>query len=156
MPKLVEKSLQNAELLLRERGLSVNYISWQYSKSLPYRGVVIRQSISPGERIEEGDRINLSVSLGAPPSSREVPDLVGQSLESALKELEILNIPVGHIRSRLRPNLVPNTILSQSAPGGTAITEIDSIDLVVSTDQLPQKEDTLDQKRQQENKFNER
>ncbi|RMI26799.1 MAG: PASTA domain-containing protein, partial [Calditrichaeota bacterium] len=114
VPRLVEKSFKNAELLLRENGLQLGDTDWAYSDTLPHRGVVIYQSIPPGTQVPPGQVINLTISLGPPPTSQELPSFVGKGLESVLKELEILGVRVGRVKARYRPNLAPNTVLRQS------------------------------------------
>jgi len=139
MPNLIKESLTNAELRLREAGLALNKTLWEYSDDIPYRGVVIKQSVPPGDLVVSSQKINLTVSLGPPPSSLEVPRLVGKSLEAALEELGALGIPLNQvvIKSRYQPKLVPQTIISQSVNEGTPVMDVDIIELIVSTDRLP-------------------
>lgn len=140
MPYLIKESLTNSELILKESGLQLGNTYWAYSRSLPYRGVVIRQSIPSGDLVKAGQTVNLTVSLGPPPSSQEMPNVVGKSLEAALKEIEAVGVSVNNIsiKSRYRPNLVPATIISQSVGSGTAVQDIKALTLVVSTDRIPQ------------------
>jgi len=139
MPNLIKESLTNAELRLKEAGLTLNKTLWEYSEDIPYRGVVIKQSVPPGDLVISSQKINLTASLGPPPSSLEIPRLVGKSLEAALEELGALGIPLNQIviKSRYQPKLVPQTIISQSVNEGTPVMDVDVIELVVSTDRLP-------------------
>ena len=138
MPKLVSETLINAELKLREVGLQLGRINHNYSKRYPYRDVVVAQSVPPGERIAKSKAINLTVSLGPPPSSLVMPNMSGKSLNSAINELGVLGLSRGkiYIRHRYLPNLVPNTVVSQSSPAGVIISELNSVELTVSTDQI--------------------
>lgn len=139
MPDLIKESLTNAELRLREAGLELNKTFWEYSETIPYRGVVINQSVPAGELVLSSQKINLTASLGPPPSSLEVPRLVGKSLEAALQELSAVGIAPNQIivKSRYQPKLIPQTIISQSVNEGTPVMEVAVIELVVSTDRLP-------------------
>lgn len=141
MPDLVNESQTNAELHLRELGLQLGELHYDYSTQVPYRGVVVSQSVAAGERVPSGAAIDLTISLGAPPSTFAVPNLVGKSLEAGLKELEANSISSErvHIKTRYQPNLVPQTIVSQSLPGGTPAGQVETIELTVSTDQLPER-----------------
>lgn len=138
MPNLIAETLTNAELKLREVGLRLGAVYRDYSAQYPYRGVVINQSVQPGERVLADTPINLTISLGPPPSSLNVPNLAGKSLESAVQELAALGIASDQIiqKYRFRPNLVPNTVIAQSAPPGTPVSEVGVIELTVSTDQV--------------------
>lgn len=144
MPNLLKESLTNAELRLREAGLELNRTYWEYSEVIPYRGVVIGQSVPPGELVNESQKINLTVSLGPPPSSLTIPRVVGKSLETAMNELAAVGITPDRIivRSRYQPNLVPQTIISQSVGEGTLVPDVDVIELTVSTDRLPQRQES--------------
>ncbi len=138
MPNLIAETLTNAELKLREVGLRLGAVYRDYSAQYPYRGVVIQQSVPPGERVLAETPVNLTISLGPPPASLNVPNLAGKSLESAVQELAALGIAPDQIiqKYRFRPNLVPNTVIAQSAPPGTPVSEVELIELTVSTDQV--------------------
>ncbi len=142
MPNLVGETLINAKLKLRESGLALNEVNYDYSNDYPYRGVVIRQSVPPSEKVFSNASIDLTVSLGAPPSSLVMPSFAGKSLESALQELSVLGISSDKIitRYRYRPNLVPQTVISQSTPAGTPVSDVEEIELLVSTDQIPDRD----------------
>jgi beta-lactam-binding protein with PASTA domain len=134
VPALIGLTPQDAEFRLKEAGLKLNEKIVDFSEFYP-RGVVINQSIPPGEIVEKDQLINITISLGPAPSSLEVPNLVGKSLESARKELDVVGLMIGRIRTVYRPNLVPGTILMQSVPPGQKVTLVDSVSLIVSTDQ---------------------
>ncbi|MCB0305402.1 MAG: PASTA domain-containing protein [Calditrichaeota bacterium] len=138
MPDLIRESLTNAELRLKEMGLVLNHKYLEFSEAIPYPGVVIRQSVPPGDLVRAGKGINLTVSLGPPPDSQEVPRLVGKSLEQALKELEAVGIPRDSIavRESYKPNLVPFTVIAQSVPESTPSIDVGRIELTISTDEL--------------------
>jgi beta-lactam-binding protein with PASTA domain len=100
---------------------------------------VIWQSVPPGELIGKNMAVDLTVSLGEPPSSKTVPNLVGKSMGSALRELEALGLAKEQILVKYRylPNLVPNTVVSQSVAAGKPLMDVEMIELVVSTDKIP-------------------
>lgn len=143
VPRLIGLTPQDAEFRLKEEGLSLNRVVYEFSDFYP-RGVVINQSVPPGEIAQKNQKINITVSLGPAPTSLEIPNLVGKSLESAKKELEAVGVSLGHIRYTYKPNLVPGTVLKQSVAPGKAAVKVDSINLLVSTDQPPEKEEKSD------------
>lgn len=140
MPKLIGLTPQDAKFRLKDEGLTLNQIVYEFSDFYP-RGVVINQSIPPGEAVTKDQKVNITVSLGPAPSSLEVPNLVGKSLESARKELEAVGVRVGKVKYVYKPNLLPGTILNQSVPPGSSAAKVDSLNLIVSTDQPPQDSD---------------
>lgn len=137
MPSLIGSTPQDAQFRLRDLGLEVNQIIYEFSDLYP-RGVVINQSIPPGEQVHRNQKVNLTVSLGPVPSSQVMPNLVGKLFLNAQKELEVLGIPIRKVRYVLRKNLVPNTVVAQSVPPGTPLDKVKSVDLKVSIDQLPE------------------
>ncbi|MGH1362909.1 MAG: PASTA domain-containing protein [Calditrichia bacterium] len=137
MPNLTTMTKQNAEFKLKELGLKLGRIVEQFSRAHPYKGTVISQSELPGDLVSQRTEINIVLSLGPPPSQRTLPNLVGKTLNNVREELSVLGVDVNAIRMQYQPRLVPNTVVSQSIPGGTNLRDLKSIDLVVSTDQQP-------------------
>ncbi|MFZ0389821.1 MAG: PASTA domain-containing protein, partial [Calditrichia bacterium] len=141
MPKLIGSTPQDAEFRVKEEGLVMNRVVHAYSDFYP-RGVVINQSVPPGEEVKRNQKINITVSLGQAPTSIQVPNLMGKSLESARKELQAIGLNLGAVKYTYRPNLVPGTILRQSVSPGQNAATVDSLELVVSTDQEEQEKGT--------------
>ncbi len=137
MPNLVGLTPQDARFRLAEEALTLNRTFYDFSEFYP-KGVVIAQSIAPGDTLYKGYKVDLTVSLGPPPEAQKVPSLRGKSLIAAQKALEVLGIPLGRIDYQYRPDLVPETVVAQSIPAGTPVAAADSMNLVVSTDRLPQ------------------
>lgn len=140
VPKLIGSTPQDARFRLKEEGLTLNRVIHEFSDFYP-RGVVINQSILPGEPVDKNQKINITVSLGPAPTSLEVPNLIGKSLESARKELSAVGVKLGRVKYRYRANLVPGTVLNQSVSAGQNVVKVDSVSLLVSTDQPPQPEE---------------
>ncbi len=143
IPKLIGLTQQDAEFRLREQGLELNNAVPEFSDFYP-RGVVVNQSIPPGEQVDKDQKINITVSLGPAPTSLEIPNLVGKSMESAEKELDAIGVRVGRVKYLYRPNLVPGTILKQFVKPGTNAASVEKVDLLVSSDQQPKEEATDD------------
>jgi eukaryotic-like serine/threonine-protein kinase len=145
VPALIGLTPQDAEFRLREQELNLNQVFYEFSDFYP-RGVVISQSLPAGEVAQKNQRVNITVSLGVAPTSFEIPNLVGKSLETAEKELEAIGVKITKVKYSYRPQLVPGTILNQSLEAGTNAAKVESISLLVSTDQPPleeSKEDTI-------------
>lgn len=142
MPDLITETLTNARLRLQQAGIEINEILWDYSDEYPYREIIIKQSVAPEELIRGSQKVNLTVSLGPSPTNEEIPLLIGKSLRRALTELEAIGV-LGDkiiIKSRYQPNLVPQTVITQSKGEGTLVGDVDFLELVVSTDRLPDQE----------------
>lgn len=133
MPNLIGLTPKDAEFRIKEEGLQLNRIIYEFSEFYP-NGVVINQSIPAGDQVERNQRVNITVSLGAPPSKQKVPNLVGKSFTRVKKELELLGIDDITTQLQYRPDLVPGTVIRQSVSPGTPIEQVESIRLIVSTD----------------------
>jgi len=133
MPNLIGKTPQDAKFILKDNQLELNEIVYEFSEFYP-KGVVVNQSIPPGNEVSRGQKVNLTVSLGPAPSSQKMPELKGKSLTTAKKILEAIGVPLRRVVYDLRPNLVPETVLSQSVAPGTPLSEVKYVDLTVSID----------------------
>ena len=60
------------------------YVTLEYSNTVE-KGRIIRQTPEAGEVIQKGDTISLVVSRG--PQMMEMPDIIGQTQDSAVQEL---------------------------------------------------------------------
>ncbi len=131
MPNLFNKSPRQAELLLQQHGLELESKFYDYSDISP-EGVVIAQSYPQGQKIKKDAKVSITISLGAMPQRQVIPDLVGQSLGAAKKQLQVLGINTINIDYEEKENMLPETVLSQSLPAGQQIGHQDSISLKVS------------------------
>lgn len=154
MPNLIGATVKDAEFRLKDHSLELNRIIYDFSEFYA-SGVVINQSAPAGESVERNQKINLTVSLGPPPASMEVPTLVGKSLIHVRKELEAIGVAIGEIKYQYRPNLVPETVVAQSVPAGTAVARVDSINITVSTDKPIKKPEKENESGEPENPSNE-
>ena len=142
MPNLIGLTPKDAEFRLKEELLRLNRVIYEFSEFYP-NGVVINQSVPSGVTMERNQRVNITVSLGQPPSKIEVPNIVGKSLTYVKKELQSIGVKLGEIKYQYRPNLVPETVVAQSIPAGKPLENVQSIDITVSTDippKVPEKE----------------
>ena len=140
IPQLVGLTPQDAEFRLKEQALRLSQTFYEFSDFYP-RGVVINQSIPAGRQVRKNQRVNITVSLGTAPTSLVIPNLVGQSLETAESELEAIDVRIGTIKYAYRPKLVPGTILRQSVSAGTNASKVEEMHLLVSSD-IPPPEET--------------
>jgi serine/threonine-protein kinase len=133
MPNLIGLTPKDAEFRLKEETLTLNRVIYEFSEFYP-NGVVINQSTPAGNNVDRNQGVNITVSLGTPPSKQELPSLVGKSYVRVRKELEVIGVKKITTRLQYRPDLVPGTVVRQSVSAGTPLEKIESIDLVISTD----------------------
>ncbi|WP_308013525.1 Stk1 family PASTA domain-containing Ser/Thr kinase [Streptomyces beigongshangae] len=113
VPEVLGEDLDDAERDLAEAGLEVEIASGRVTSEYD-AGQVAEQSPGPGREVAEGDTITLTVSKG--PRMVEVPDVVGDSVGDAKRELEAAGFEVEEDRGLL--GLFGDTVESQSTEGG--------------------------------------
>ena len=134
MPNLTGKSARDAIFAAQSAGLTLSdeNFGYEYSNYYP-EGVVMAQSIPPGTNMKKDTPIHVTVSLGSLPNEFRVPDLVGQSLERAKKIILMSGLEVGEIVFENRPDLLPNTVISQNPNPDEKADRGQMVDLTVST-----------------------
>jgi len=131
VPNLFYKSPRDAVLLLEAEGLKLGQKFYEYTE-MSLAGVVISQSYPPGQIVKKDTPVDITISLGPMPKQKKIPDLVGKSLDAAKKQLALLGIKKISVEYVDKENILPETVVWQSLPSGTPVTDSISIDLKVS------------------------
>lgn len=127
-PDLKGKTLRTARILMEEKNLNIDSVSYGFS-DMP-REVIYWQSISAGESVRPGTPVHIKISLGL--SSWTVPNVTNMSLQEAHKAINDAGLRIGTVTYRDRDDLLPNTVIYQSLPGATVLSVPKPLDLVVS------------------------
>jgi eukaryotic-like serine/threonine-protein kinase len=127
-PDLKGKTLRAAQILMQEKNLTIDSVSYGFS-DMP-REVIYWQSISAGESVRPGTQVHIKISLGL--SSWTVPKVTNMSLQEAHKAINDAGLRIGTVTYRDRNDLLPNTVIYQSVPGATVLSTPQPVDLVVS------------------------
>ncbi|WP_167409692.1 Stk1 family PASTA domain-containing Ser/Thr kinase [Streptomyces africanus] len=114
IPDVTGDDLADARAELTDAGLKVKVATERVTSSEFDKGQVARQSPNPGGRAAEGDTVTLTVSKG--PEMIEVPDVVGDSVDDATRELKSAGFQVDEDRGLL--GLFGDTVKDQSVKGG--------------------------------------
>ncbi|MGK5697049.1 Stk1 family PASTA domain-containing Ser/Thr kinase [Streptomyces sp. URMC 128] len=114
IPDVTGDDLADARAELTDAGLKVKVATERVTSSEFDKGQVARQSPNPGGRAAEGDTVTLTVSKG--PEMIEVPDVVGDSVDDATRELKGAGFQVEEDRGLL--GLFGDTVKDQSVKGG--------------------------------------
>jgi serine/threonine-protein kinase len=105
----------------------------QKSSSDVEEGVVISQDPPPGTRVEEGDIVSIEVSSGKPKVT--IPTVVGQTSESALRELTAAGLDV--LVREVNSEEDEGDVTAQQPPAGTVVVEGTSVRINVSKGPRP-------------------
>jgi len=139
VPNVLHKRVDEASIILNNSGLSIGSIFEDSISDAP-GGLVTSQSISPGELVEKGTEINLSVSTGKPSGDIEVPNLIGKSFSEIKSILESKNLIIGKVVYQPSLEYLPNTVVYQYPSAGSFVKEATPIDLIVVKEKVSEKE----------------
>lgn len=132
VPGVVGEKLAEAERRLKAAGLSPGTVSKEFSDEVP-RGRVISTDPGSGAERRPGSAVSLVVSKGAPV---DVPDLVGQPLEDARRQLEDAGLKVTVAPRRLFSDQADEGAVAGQSPGAsTRLAAGDTVTLTVSKGQ---------------------
>jgi beta-lactam-binding protein with PASTA domain len=133
VPKVTESELIDGLLILQKKRLNV-LIDPRYFSEYP-KNVIVEQNPQPGSVVREGKDVKLIVSKG--PIISIVEDYTGKTLAYVNNRLQEIfsfqgkTIKLGNITNVIS-DLPRGTIIGQFPPPNTPITNVDSIDLIIS------------------------
>ncbi|WP_431952469.1 Stk1 family PASTA domain-containing Ser/Thr kinase [Actinacidiphila sp. bgisy167] len=132
VPGVAGEELAEAERLLKAAGLSPGTVSKEFSDEVS-RGRVISTDPGSGAERRPGSAVSLVVSKGAPV---DVPDLVGQPLEDARRQLEDAGLKVKVAPRRVFSDQADEGAVAGQSPGAsTRLAAGDTVTLTVSKGQ---------------------
>jgi eukaryotic-like serine/threonine-protein kinase len=114
VPDVLQQSEASARAELQQAGFEVQVI--QAPSDSTTEGLVSDQAPDPGEKAKKGSTVQITVSTG--PQSVTVPDVVGQSQESAEQELEQAGFEVEVVEQDTTDPTEDNIVLDQEPNGG--------------------------------------
>jgi eukaryotic-like serine/threonine-protein kinase len=134
MPRLVEGSLKNAEIVLESYGLVRGKIMY---KPDPAQNAVLEQlyngkPIPEGALISKGSQIDLVVGDGLGKQVFTMPDLVGMQLDEAKIMIIGSGLHLGNIEYVPTGESKPGKVMSQQPSAGTSVKIDNTVDLWVT------------------------
>ena len=132
VPDLIGKSLRSSEIEVARVGLNIDTIMTTYSDEFASE-TVTWQSIKGGNFLRRGLGLSLMVSKGTAPPTFYVPSVINMGFQAGRRELLDAGLDIGRVQYIYAPNLLPNTIIDQSIPGGTVLKVKRLVSLKVST-----------------------
>lgn len=129
VPDTRNLSLRNAELQLRNYGLTVGEIS--YVSSL-FKNSVVEQSVPPGTQVDRGTPVNLVVSDGLGQNRVDLPQLIGLPLVEAQIMLRERNLRIGSVLYQASNRYPVDYVLSMKPDDVDSLQEGSLIDLILS------------------------
>lgn len=130
VPDLRGATAEEARAVAHDLGMEVEIEDpGVFSASMP-AGAVAAQRPHPGFQVKAGAKVTVRLSLGNERIS--VPDIHGESLQSALRGLEQLGLPVG-ARIGIDGHAGPDQVIATGPPIATEVPPGTEIDLLVNT-----------------------
>jgi serine/threonine-protein kinase len=129
VPKLVGKTKEEAEQILRTGGLKLKITSSRFSSEIG-EGKVLEQIPAAGTRLKADRTVKVLVSLGT--QRFAVPNLVGTSLRAAQLTLQQRRFTLGNTVYTHTDDGDSSTVVYQSPKPGTQEGTDPSVDIVIS------------------------
>jgi beta-lactam-binding protein with PASTA domain len=134
VPDLAGKTLPEAGTELAKKRLALRENGVQFSDRFE-PGRIILQEPAAGSRIRINRNIKVVVSGGS--EMVDVPQLVGRSLEAAVKSLSEAGLQKGQVSQIHTPQYAAGRIIAQEpAPGSSRVKRNSAVDLLVSQGEL--------------------
>lgn len=139
VPDLSGKTEQEARIALENEGLELGEVTKATDSSQPV-DVVIYQSVTQGETVETGTKVNLIINEKVEPEvvMTSVPSLVGKSLEEARKALTAAKLKEGTISKVSSDEYYSNVVINQQLAAGSSVAEGTAVNFNVSSGPGPE------------------
>jgi serine/threonine-protein kinase len=128
VPQLIGLSAVEATNRLQAAGLLAPRID-QVDSNHP-EGIVINQSIAPGDKTDVGKIVTLKVSKGS--ARVRIPDVRGKEFASAAQELDAAGFKIGAVLKVSDQLKKPGTVMAQNPAAPAMVMSNRMIDLLVS------------------------
>jgi beta-lactam-binding protein with PASTA domain len=133
MPRLIDSSVRNAQLVLQSFGLELGEISYEPD---PIANTVLEQRyngrpIEDGSYLPKGSKIDLVVGDGKGQQSFQTPNLLGMDLEEAEFTAIGSGLQIGNVQYEKAPDKTPNTVIRQIPPAGAKVSIGEEVDIWV-------------------------
>jgi sugar lactone lactonase YvrE len=131
VPDVISQTQVLASHMLAMANLTVGAVTNGYSNTVPV-GSIMAQSPSPLTLAGWMTPVDLVVSVGPSPSAIRLPDLAGQSKNSAIAALQGLSLKAGTVSEAFSETVPAGKVVSQTPLPGSYLDAGATVDLVVS------------------------
>ncbi|WP_066638734.1 Stk1 family PASTA domain-containing Ser/Thr kinase [Desulfolucanica intricata] len=132
IPNLIGKTKQDADNLLRNKGLILVEGSPVFSDEI-MKGSIAEQRPGAGEKVPKGSEITVSVSKGRELITHRMPDLAGKTLQEAETLLAQLNLKISsEINYEESEQFLEGYIMAQTPQQGSQVQEGSVVSVTIS------------------------
>jgi beta-lactam-binding protein with PASTA domain len=129
VPGVTGLTLTQAGQTLSHAGLHSRSVTEEYSVTVP-QGIVMRQNPAAGTQVPAYTDIQLTISIGRPPST--VPDVVGMQQQDGATAIVAADLIVGAVTQVFSDTVPDHEIISQDPVGGAQVPFGSAVRLEVS------------------------
>jgi serine/threonine-protein kinase len=133
-PNVIGLTKNAAAAKLQSAGLKVQWVSSVYDDNIA-RGLVAKESPSPGHDVRKGGTVRLALSLGRD----HVPNVRGKTLTAATTMLQQAQLVPGDVSRTYSDTVVKGRVIATDPPIGTDVKPQTRVALVVSEGPAPVK-----------------
>ncbi len=130
VPYVIGQNLRSARLTLKNAGLEVGELTYQFDDFYG-QDTVSGQQIASGRSVPFNTRVNLTVSKGSE-NQVMVPLILGKTLDEAKFILEESGLVIGTITYKQQGTYLPNTVIDQHPAPNELVKKGDIINVVIS------------------------
>jgi len=136
MPRLVDGSLKNAEIVLESYGLIRGEILYKpdLARNAVLEQLMNGEPVAEGDQVPKGSKIDLYVGDGMGKQIFEMPDLTGMDLDEAKVLIMGSSLVVGDINYVETTEELPNSVMSHSPSAGRKVRIGRKIKLWIASD----------------------
>jgi eukaryotic-like serine/threonine-protein kinase len=127
VPRVIGMTVSKARTAIGDAKLAVPQPSYQHSATVP-KNRVISQDPNPGEYVDQGSDVNLTVSLGA--QSTEVPPLIGQTQAQAQAALTAAHLK--GVFKQVKSDQPQGTVVSTDPVAGSPLPRGATVNVSIS------------------------
>ncbi len=132
VPDLQGASIEDAEALVRDQGLRIEWSEKpRFDESTPV-GHVMRQDPRSGSLVKRGSLVKTIASLGQ--EVVIVPDVSERALQAAQVTLTAEGLALGKVANVFSDDSEPGTVVTQSPPAGARVSRGRAVDLYLNLD----------------------
>jgi serine/threonine-protein kinase len=128
VPTLIGQSYDKENLMLEKEGLDEGELTQEYS-DYP-NGIVIKQSIEAGTEVDEGTKIDYTISIG--PQKFLMPNYVGKNISEVETDLVVKDLIKGNVTYENSSIYDKDQVIYQNITPGTEVNAKSVVDFVVS------------------------
>lgn len=113
---------------LESSGLKAGKVTYDSSDDVE-SGLVISQSVNPGDKVKEGTAVDFVISQGA--ATATVPNLLYSTLSEAKAALKSAGLELGSVTQEYSDSSTKGLVISQSVKKGSTVDSGTSVDIVI-------------------------